>query len=192
MYTEFEATFPKINKSAFRVKLKSVGAKLVRKEYLQRRVVFKLPTGHEINGGWARVRDEGNKITMSLKVVDGNKIENQKEIQVVVDNFESAVDFLVTTGFRKKAYQETKREVWQLDNVEITIDEWPFLEPFVEIEGKSEEEVKNVALLLGFDYSNAVFGAVDVLYSEKYNISTDRINNNTPEILFNGENPFLG
>lgn len=190
MYTEFEATFAKVNNIDVRARLKKVGAKLIRKEHLQRRIVFKLPEGHEINGGWARVRDEGNKITMSLKIVDGDKIENQKEIQVIVDSFENAVDFLATTGFRKKAYQETKREVWQLGEVEVTIDEWPFLEPFVEIEGKSEADVKKVAESLEFDYSTAVFGAVDTLYSEKYGISKDRINNQTPEILFDGVNPF--
>lgn len=191
MYTEFEATFTDINKDEIRARLKKVGAKLVRSEFLQKRVVFNLPKGHEIRGGWLRVRDEGDKITMSLKIVDGNKIENQKEIQLVVDNFEEAVKLLETLGADRKAYQESKRELWKIDNVEITIDEWPFLEPFVEVEGKSEEEVKSVSEKLGFDYSKAKFGAVDMLYAEKYGITEDRINNHTPEILFGANNPFI-
>ena len=150
-----------------------------------------MPKGHEIKGGWLRVRDEGDKITMSLKVVDGASIENQKETQLVVDNFDSAVSLLESIGCENKAYQETKRELWEVDGVEVTIDEWPFLEPFVEIEGKSEEDVKGVSEKLGFDYSQAKFGAVDTLYAERYGITEDQINNHTPKILFEGKNPFI-
>src|SRR5258708_1330221 len=133
MYTEFEATFPNTKKSDARAKLKKAGAKLVRKEYLQKRCVFNLPSVHEIKGGWLRVRDEGDKITMSLKIVDGDKIENQKEIQLKIDNFNEGVALLEATGATKKAYQESRRELWELNGIEITIDEWPFLESFVEI-----------------------------------------------------------
>lgn len=190
MYTEFEATFPNTKKSDARAKLKKAEAKLVRSEYLQRRTVFNLPEGHEIKGGWVRVRDEGNKITMSLKIVDGDKIENQKEIQLVVDDFDEAVAFLEAIGADKKAYQETKRELWELGGTEVTIDEWPFLEPFVEIEGKSEESVKIASKKLGFDYSKARFCSVDTLYAEKYGFSEDVFNNQTPLVLFDMENPF--
>lgn len=191
MYTEFEATFTDVNKDEVREKLKNAGAKLIKKEFLQKRSVFNLPKGHEIKGGWLRVRDEGDKITMSLKIVDGDKIENQKEIQLIVDDFASAVNLLETIGCNKKAYQESKRELWEFDNVEITIDEWPFLEPFVEVEGNSEKAVREVSEKLGFDFSKAKFCAVDTLYSEKYGVSEEIINNNTPEILFNSGNPFL-
>lgn len=190
MYTEFEATFTDINKDGVRLRLKKAGAKLARKEFMQKRVVFKLPAGHEIKGGWLRVRDEGGRITMSLKVVNGGKIEDQKETQLIVDNFEDAVNLLQSIGCEKKAYQESKRELWELNGVEITIDEWPFLEPFMEIEGKSESEVKVVAEKIGFDYKKAKFCAVDVLYHEKYGISEDIIDNHTPEITFKGKNPF--
>jgi len=191
MKVEYEATFININKDSVREKLKSVGAKLIKPEFLQKRVVFNLPEGHEIKGGWARVRDEGDKITMSLKIVDGDNIENQKEICLSVDNFEKAIEFLSISGFCKKAYQETKRELWVLGEVEITIDEWPFLEPFVEIEGDSEQKVKDVAEKLGFDYLGAMFCSVDTIYSKKYGFPGDVFNNHTPKVIFDMENPFI-
>lgn len=191
MDIEYEATFPNINKEEVRKKLKSVGATLVKPEFLQKRVVFNLPKGHEVKGGWVRVRNESDKITMSFKVVDGDKIEDQKEICLVIDNFQNAEAFLIGIGCIKKSYQENKREKWLLDEIEITLDEWPFLEPFVEIEGKSEESVRKVSEKLGFNYDKAVFGSTDVLISQKYGISEDDINNNTPLIVFNGENPYL-
>ncbi len=47
-----------------------------------------------INGGWLRVRDEGDKVTMSLKVVDGDAIADQKEVQLVINSFERGCRFL--------------------------------------------------------------------------------------------------
>ncbi len=188
---EFEATFPNVDKDQVREWLKKVGAKLIRPEFMQRRVVFNLPKGHEITGGWLRIRDEGDKITMSLKVVDGDKIEDQKEIYLTVSDFAQAESLLTTIGCVRKAYQESRRELWNLDEVDITIDEWPFLEPFVEVEGKSKEAVERVSKKLGFDFNKALFCAVDKLYNLKYGIPEGIINNHTPEILFNGINPFL-
>lgn len=190
MNIEYEATFTNIDKDEIRNKLIKLGANLLRKEFLQKRFVFDLPKSNPINGGWLRVRDEGDKITMTLKVIDGDQIHNQKETQLTVDNFEEARNFLISIGCKEKAYQETKRELWEVDGVEIAIDEWPFLEPFVEIEGQSEEQVKTAAKKLGFDYARAKFCSVDILYSEKYNVSTDLINYQMPKILFDMNNPF--
>lgn len=191
MQIEYEAMFGDINKEEMRQKLADVGAILLRPEFLQKRIVFAMPRGHEIKGGWVRVRDEGNKITMTLKVVDGDGIENQKEILLAIDSFERAEEFLIMLGCEKKSYQENKRELWKLNNAEVTIDEWPFLEPFVEIEGDSEQSVREVAGTLSFDYSNALFGTVTILYSKKYNISEAIIGNETPQIIFEGKNPFV-
>lgn len=191
MEIEYEATFTNIDKEETRKKLKEVGAKLIKPEFMQKRVVFNLPKGHEIKGGWLRIRDEVDKITMSLKVVDGNKIENQKEVCLEIDDFQKAELLLTAIGCKKKAYQENKREIWATEDVEVTIDEWPFLEPFVEIEGKSEKAVKEIAKKLGFNYEKALFCSIDVLYSKKYGIPLDVINNQTPEIIFNESNPFI-
>jgi len=190
MDIEFEATFTNIDKDKIRTKLNQLVAKLIKKEFLQKRVVFNLPKGNEISGGWLRVRDEGDKITMSLKVIDGNEIHDQKEIYLKINDFNTAISFLESMGCRKKAFQENKREVWELNGVEICIDEWPFLEPFVEVEGPSEKKVKEVSELLGFDYSTALFCAVGTLYNLKYHIPEDIINDQTPEILFDMKNPF--
>jgi len=191
MEIEYEAVFTNIEPDSFRAVLTSAGAELARAEYMQTRSAFNLPESVLTQKGWARVRDEGDKITMSVKSIEGEGIESQKESCVTVDSFKQAESLLTQLGCDKKAYQETKRELWMLDGVEVTIDTWPFLEPFVEVEGSSEAVVKAVAEKLGFDWAAAKFCAVDTLYSEKYDISTDQINNHTPEILFDMDNPFI-
>ena len=192
MNIEYEARFININKDSVHESLKQIGAKQIHPEFLQKRVVFNLPKGHEIPSGWLRVRQEYDKITMSLKMMEGRKITDTKETCLEVNSFDEAVMFLEKIGCVKKAYQENKRELWEYNHVEICIDEWPFLEPFVEIEGKSEGEVKKVSELLGFDYNNAMFGAADMLIAKKYNISTDMVNNHIPLIVFGDKNPYLG
>ncbi len=191
MDIEFEATFANVDKGVIRSKLKEINATLVRKEFLMKRVTFNLPKGHEIDGGWARVRDEGDKITLSLKVIDGDQIHNQKEIFLEVDSFESGELLLDTLGCKKKSFQESKRELWKVGDVEVTIDEWPFLEPFVEVEGLSESVVRSVSEKLGFDYSTALFCAVGKLYEMKYGITEDAFNYKVPRIVFDGDNVFV-
>lgn len=191
MNIEYEATFTNVNKEKIRQKMRQLKAMLIKPEFLQKRVVFSLPKGRRIKGSWLRVRDEGDKITLSLKIVDGNKIEDQKEICLEVDDFNKAVELLTAIGCQNKTYQETKREIWQLDKVEVTIDEWPFLEPFVEVEGRSEKEVRAVSEKIGFDYKKALFCAIGKLYSLKYGLAQDIIDNHTPLIVFNGKNPFI-
>jgi len=186
---EYEATFTDINKDEIRERLKKAGAKKVYPEFLMKRIVFELPAGHEIKGGWLRVREEADKITMSLKITDGGKIEDQKEICLKIDNYDEGVKFLESVGAERKAYQESYRELWILDGVEVCIDEWPYLEPYVEVEGKSEQEVKNVSAKLGFDYAKALFCSVDTLYTKKYGTPFAVINS-TKRITFSGPNPF--
>lgn len=191
METEYEATFLNINKDEVRKKLKEVGATLTKPEFLQKRVPFHLPKEKHSLGKFVRVRDEGDKITFSLKIFEGeNKIEDQKEICVEINDFEGMVKILELIGCQRKSYQESKREIWVLDDVEIMIDEWPFLEPFVEVEGKSEEAVKKVSKKIGFDYSQALFCSTDKIYEKKYGMPVEKVNS-IPKIVFDMENPFL-
>jgi len=170
MEIEYEATFSNIDKEEMREKLKDIGASLIYPEFLQIRTAFFLPKANEVDGGWVRLRQEQDKITLSLKVFDGDQIEDQKEIALEVEDFHTAKQFLEGIGCKQKAYQENKRELWKIGDIEITIDEWPFLEPFIEIEGKSEKEIKGVAEKLGFNYLKAIFGPVGILYNRKYNV----------------------
>jgi adenylate cyclase, class 2 len=187
---EWEATFENINPQDIREKLRCAGATLVKKNFMQKRVTLNLPKGNEVEGGWLRIRDEGDRITMSYKVVSGNKIEDQKEIQLIINDFKTAEKFLEEIGCIKKAYQESKREIWKIGEVEICIDEWPFLEPYVEIEGPNEESVKEVAKKIGLEYNKALFCSVDTVYSKKYAISEEYICNEIKRICFDEENPF--
>lgn len=191
MDTEYEATFSPVHKDESRAKLKALGAKLAYPERLMRRTTFNLPPPLASAHRFARVRDEGDRITMSVKQITGEGIEGQKEAMVVINDFAQGVALLKSLGCIEKAYQETRRELWMLDGVEVTIDEWPFLDPFIEIEGSSESAVQAVAQKLGFDWKDARFCAIGTLYMERYGKTEDHINNHTPRIVFDEPNPFI-
>ncbi len=182
MDIEFEATFTGVDKESMRATLTKTGAILVKKEALMRRTVFHPPI--DVPGGWMRVRDEGDVITMSLKVVNGTAIEDQKEAMVTVNDFDAAVNFLEAIGAKQKAYQETLREVWTLNGADVTIDTWPGLRPFVEIEAANEGIVRTVSECLGFQYADAKFCEVSTVYFEELGIPKDIMKDHTPLITF--------
>ncbi len=189
MDIEYEAKFLGIDKDDMRRRLTAAGGTCVKPEFLQKRIPFDLPGDRKSKDAWVRVRDEAGRITLSLKIVDGDRIEDQREIMLTVDNFDNAVAFLDAIGCVRKSYQETKRELWHLDGVEIMMDEWPFLDPFIEVEGPSESAVRAAAEKLGFRWEDAVFGAAGKLYFMKYGVYPDTVNRIT-KIVFDMENPF--
>lgn len=184
---EFEAKFLNIDKEETRELLKQKGATLIRPEYGQRRFNFHLPKEKRSNDAWLRIRYEGDRNTLALKIITGSNIEDQKEIQLVIDSFDNAIKLLESIGCEKKAYQESKRELWKMNGVEITIDEWPGLEPFVEIEGQSEDEVRGCAEVLGFNYETALFSSVGRVYKLKYGVSLDEIEKDVGNITFDNK-----
>jgi adenylate cyclase class 2 len=192
MKTEYEATFLDIHREDLTKNLKGLNANLERPEYMQRRVTLELPKEKQDPNTWLRVRDEGDKVTLTLKSVDGKTITGQKEILVEVNDFGDTVALLESIGCERKSYQESRRELWRLGDVEIAIDTWPFLATYVELEGPSEEAVKEAADQLGFDYSTAIFDTVNGIYKQKYGKTLDELDR---EILksftFDIKNPFV-
>lgn len=168
MEKEIEAKFFINNKNLIREKLSSLDFNLDKKEFLMKRKTF----NSDAIGKWFRVRDEGNKVTMTFKNIINNTIDGVNEIEVIVNDFEKACCLINQTNFKETSYQENFREIWSNSDVEVVIDTWPFLQPYIEIEGLTEELVKKYSELLGFDFQKeAYFGSVDVLYEKVYNIS---------------------
>ena len=185
MNNEIEASFLDVNKDDLREKLKVAGAECIKPEIMMRRTVF--DSGPH---SFARVRDEGDKIVMTYKnFEDEDSIMGVKEVNLIVNNYDDAVKFIAGCGLEQKAVQETYRETWILDGVEITIDTWPWIPTYSEIEGPSEEAVWSVAEKLGFKKEDAMFGAVDKIYNHYYGVDMDIVDFETPVINFEIDPP---
>lgn len=180
MNLEIEATFLEINKDELRAKLKATGAKLVQPETLMRRVVFATGSKHS----FARVRDEGNRIVLTYKNHLNDTLTGTEEINVEVSNYDDTIAILKSSGLHAKSDEDSCRESWELDGVEIDIDTWPWIPSYVEIEGQTPAAVEAVAGKLGFDMKNAIIGSVDEVYKLYYDVTNDDINFNIPKFKF--------
>jgi len=178
MQTEIEAKFINVNVDLIRKKLKDAGAKLIEPERLMKRHVFDYPDHRlEAIGGWVRVRDEGSKITMSYKQLNDRTLHGTKEVTLVIDDYEQAKQFLDSIGLIIDSYQETKRESWKLDDVDVEIDTWPWIPSFVELEAPDEASIKAAAKTLGFDWKDAMHGSVETAYQDVYDVTEEEIDN---------------
>lgn len=194
METEFEAKFYPVNKEEYRKKLLSLGAKLVIPERKMIRTIADtrsnpvLPKNH-----YVRVRNEGNLTRLSLKITadEGGNLSDQKETDVEVSDFDKTVKILEGVGIKFNRTQETLREEWEYKGAGITIDTWPGLDTYSEVETFSEEKVKEIALELGLDWDNRIITAAAEVYAKVYGIGIDEVLEKISNITFEN-NPFAG
>ncbi|HSX42155.1 MAG TPA: class IV adenylate cyclase [Candidatus Saccharimonadales bacterium] len=191
MEVEVEAKFLDIDPEKLRKLLKKLGARLEYSERQMRRIVFDYPDSRlEKIGGWVRVRDEGDKITFTYKQLNDRSLHGTKEIETTVGDFQKTADLLIAIGLEQKAYQETKREKWKFGTGEITIDTWPWIPTFVELEASSESELKELAQKLELNWQEAMHGSVETAYQKYYDFTEHEIDN-WKEITFIPEPDWL-
>lgn len=158
MAEEIEVKFLNIDPEAIQKKLAEIGAKKVG-EYFYRRRVFDYPDFRlDKQNAWLRLRDEGGKVMLTFKKRQGVSAhdgsandEGMKEIEVEVKDFEKTAELILNLGFIEKFYQENKRTRWAKDDIEFDIDTWPQLEPYLEIEAPTWEEVDIAIQLMGLN-----------------------------------------
>lgn len=167
MNTEIEVKFLDVDFDALRAKLEAVGATCAQPMRLMRRAVIQNDaTGRN---SYIRVRDEGDKVTLTHKLFESLSLHGASETEILVSDFDKTVAILEAGGLKSSSYQESKRETWKLGDVEVVLDEWPWLKPYIEIEGPSEDAVRGAAQMLGFEWDNdACFGDIMVAYRAEY------------------------
>lgn len=191
MDAELEVKFYPVNKKEYRKKLQAMGAKLVIPERKMRRSIANRRAYPQLQCHYFRVRDEGDKVTMSVKIhaEEGGKVSDQKEAELVISDFDTAVEIMKALNLKPNSYQETLRETWEYEGAEITIDTWPNLEPYTEIEAASEEKVREVAEKLGFNWEEKIITAASGIMEKVYGLSIDEVLRLVSNITF-GNNPF--
>jgi len=155
---EIEVKFLNIDPKETEKKLKEAGAEKVF-DKVYRRKVFDYPDLRlNDRGAYLRLRDEGDKITLTFKQRLGVKShdgktndEGMEEIKIKVSDFEKTAELLTKMGLKEKFYEENRRIRHQLDDIEFDIDFWPLLDPYLEIEAPSWEKIDEAIKLLKLD-----------------------------------------
>jgi len=98
------------------------------------------------NRSWLRLRTDGKKTTLSVKEYTSDKVDGVKELEVVVSGFEQTHLLLQKLGHTSDSYQENHRTVFisKKYDAEISIDEWPHIPAYLEIEAKDKKTVNEL------------------------------------------------
>lgn len=171
MQAEIEAKFVDVDIEDVRSRLKRAGAAIEHPMRSMRRVLIEEPH-HAADGSFIRIRDEGDRTTLTFKrrtsPDHASTVDSTHELETTVGDFDTTVKIFQEAGWPYITYQESRRETWQLGDVEIVIDEWPWIKPYIEIEATTVEAVQLTAKTLGFEWDEAMFGSVDVIYGRDY------------------------
>lgn len=159
---EKELTFINIDTNLVKDKLLELGAQKIG-DFHFKRIVFDYPDFKlDKESAWVRLRDEGDKITLSFKQRLGDNLRDKLtgddgmyEREIIVSDFEATREILLKIGLIEKMYQENKRSKYILDGVECDIDTWPLLDPYLEIEGPDWDGVYQVVDKLGLKKDEA-------------------------------------
>ena len=184
MTTEVEAKFVNVDHQAIRTNLRSLEATLDKPMRLMKRVTINNDF-LKAKDAFVRIRDESDKTTVTYKQFTEQSVDGAKEIEIVVSDFKTAVELFDAAGLVHSSYQESQRETWKLGDVEVVLDLWPWLDPYIEIEGPSTKGVQSVAADLGFEWKDAVFGDVMAAYRAQYpHLNNDAAIGDLPEVKF--------
>lgn len=168
---EYEGKILNIDVEKVTAAIDQVGGKLIG-DYTFRRYVFN--TIPEKKGVWARLRTNGEATTLTVKEIEHDNIDGTSEWEVAVSDFDTALIILQKSGLIPKGYQENRRVEFSLGDAMLSIDYWPQLQPYLEIEAKDKKTVEAIAEQLGFEKTQLVSDNTIKLYA-KQGINLDEV-----------------
>lgn len=167
MHNEYEITVLNINLEETEKNLKKIGAKKIG-DYFQKRYLYYFH--EEYRGRFIRLRTNGEKVTLTIKDKSAKKdIGSVKEIEIEVSDFEQTNEMLSYLGYEPFTYQENKRLIYKIKNIEFDIDTWPGIPTYMEIEGKSKKDVEEMINKLNIDSKELTLDQVSEIY-KRYGI----------------------
>jgi adenylate cyclase class 2 len=104
-------------------------------------------------------------------------ILSRREIEFVVEDFDSAKQFLEALGYEVVVFYEKFRTTYELYDTHIMLDELPYGQ-FVEIEGESVDAIHNVANLLHLNWDVMVKAGYHALFERvagKFNLEPSQL-----------------
>lgn len=165
---EIEIRILNIDKKKFIEDIIALGAKK-QSECLQKRYVYDF---NPVNPKkWIRLRTNGVKNTITVKeIIDNQVIDGTNELEVEVSDFNIANLILKELGYVPRNYQENYRIIYNLNGVQISIDTWPKILTYVELEAKSEELIKKLLSIIEYNEKDLTTLDVASIYMNVYGI----------------------
>lgn len=145
---------------------------------LTRKDVISVVKKQNINPNkWIRLRQTGKKTTITIKhILNGALPQNNYdgfqpvlETEIPVPSIEEGNTLLESLGYAYRNYQEKRRVSYEYKGVEIDIDSWPHIPPYMEIEHDNVQEIDNIITELGLEEHEIVSCNTSDVYT-KYGI----------------------
>jgi len=175
MNQEFETKILNVDKKEIETKLNKIGAKKISASLMRRWVFDWLDEDLEWDYDWIRLRQEGDKVTLTYKNRQAMSKSNTEELETEVKDFDIAAEILQKIPFKRRFYQENKRTVYVFEDIEFMLDEWPGLRPHLEIEGKTKEALAKGINLLDFVGQDSGDVSVNKIYKDELNVDLHKI-----------------
>jgi adenylate cyclase class 2 len=137
-----------------RLRLREVGAEVVRAEELEENTIYTGP-GLDPRSRVLRLRRTTRGALFTLKERDPSPsaVKRQREEETEVSDADALGSILEALGYRAALVYEKHRATWRLNDTEVVIDELPF-GLFLEIEGE-ESSILEAEKLLGLEDAEA-------------------------------------
>jgi adenylate cyclase class 2 len=165
---EIEVKFLVRDLAAIRSRLGLAGGSLSKVRIYERNIRFDTPWESLLmQGKLLRLRqDTVARITFKAEPEEQHtsEVRIREEIEMEVEDFDTAVHILEKIGFVQKEVYEKDRETFLLDGVEVVLDELPFGD-FVELEG-SEQAIRRVADRLALAWDKRILSNYLALMAE--------------------------
>ena len=171
MKSEIECRLLEVDVRDFVNRLEKCEAKFIG-DWLQIRYCYDFNPIRE--NSWIRLRTNGVETTLTIKEIKSSKIDGTKELEIIVSDFFATDELLNKLGYVARSKQENRRIRYILDDVEIDIDYWPNIAPYVEFESDDVNNIKKVCKKLEIDFEKLTTLDVEKIY-KKYGINVNAI-----------------
>lgn len=150
---------------ALKARLESLGARLIQPRTHENNLRFDTPGGDLTRSFRALRLRQDSAVRITYKgpsdYIDG--VRSRREIEFVVGDFEAARALFEGLGYQVSVIYEKYRAAYELEGVEITLDELPYGD-FIEIEGPDAESIRAVAQRLVVDWGARIPKSYTVLF----------------------------
>lgn len=167
---EIECRFLEIDKDALIKKLLGLGAQDKGEIILEETIIYD-PEGKWRNENrFVRLRKVGDKTKLTYKEHREHTVDGTYEIEFGIEDYHKAELLFEKIGLKPFRHQQKKRHTFHLNGVTLDIDTWPRIPTYVELEGESEQSLKDVANLVGLDWKDVIFNNAAWVIENKYDI----------------------
>ncbi len=173
--TEIECRFLEIDKEALIKKLIQLAAHDEGEQMLEETIIYDPELKWLGEERMVRLRKVGDKVKLTYKDQKIQTVDGTFELELTIDDYEKAELFFEKIGLRPFRRQQKKRHTFQLGDVTVDIDTWPRIPTYVELEGPSEDALKDAAKALSLDWKDANFHNARWVIENKYNIPVGKM-----------------